>query len=169
MVQYTLAQKPDLILTVPGKDSTKNREKAMSQLVEMMDEGTLDTELADGLSPDQLISVKDLQITTPDPDFAPDKPEDRLGSDSVLQAIQILSNLAVLKGKVQEIRQEALKIKEKIGVLFSDAPVSPEDLTELQDGFKVLKNFAQLNSRYQEAKSQAVNARQTLDRALAGD
>jgi hypothetical protein len=37
MVQYTLAQCPEVILTVPGKDSKKAREKAMDQLVELMD------------------------------------------------------------------------------------------------------------------------------------
>jgi len=50
MVQYTLAQSPDIILTVPGKDSAKAREKAMDQLMQLMDEGKLPTELEDGFS-----------------------------------------------------------------------------------------------------------------------
>jgi hypothetical protein len=37
MVQYTFAQCPDIILTVPGKDSPKARDKAMDQLFELMD------------------------------------------------------------------------------------------------------------------------------------
>ena len=39
MVQYTLAQSPEVILTVSGKDSRKAREKAMDQLVDLMDDG----------------------------------------------------------------------------------------------------------------------------------
>ena len=34
MVQYSLAQSPELILIVPGKDSAKARDKAMDQLME---------------------------------------------------------------------------------------------------------------------------------------
>lgn len=48
MVQYTLAQSPEIILTVSGKDSAKAREKAMDQLIELMDEGKLPTELEEG-------------------------------------------------------------------------------------------------------------------------
>ncbi|MCY7278644.1 MAG: hypothetical protein LH702_34160, partial [Phormidesmis sp. CAN_BIN44] len=59
MVQYTLAQSPEVILTVPGKDSVKAREKAMDQLMELMDDGKLPTDLTDGFSPKQFIEVKD--------------------------------------------------------------------------------------------------------------
>ena len=37
MVQYTLAQSPEVILTVSGKDSLKAREKAMDQLIALME------------------------------------------------------------------------------------------------------------------------------------
>jgi len=151
MVQYTLAQKPDLILTVAGKDSPKARDKAMAELVSLMDKGELSTELADGFSPDQLIPVSDRRMPT---------------GDQVSQAVQVLSSLALLKAKVQESRTQALHIMQKVDLLFSDAPISAEDLNALQEGFKLLKNFAQINLRYQEAKAQAEAARQVLDQAL---
>jgi len=151
MVQYTLAQKPELILTVAGKDSPKARDKAMAELVSLMDKGELDTELAAGFSPDQLIPVSDRPIPT---------------GDQITQAVQVLSSLALLKAKVQEMRSEALKVRQKVDLLFSDAPISPEDLSTLQEGFKLLKNFAQINARYQEARTQAETARQILDQAL---
>ena len=59
MVQYSLAQSPEIILTVPGKDSAKARDKAMDQLMELMDAGELPTELEEGFGPQQLIEVKE--------------------------------------------------------------------------------------------------------------
>lgn len=154
MVQYTLAQSPEVILTVPGKDTPKAREKAMDQLIELMDAGKLPTELSDGFSPQQFIEVKE-------PGTAASGDE-----DAITQAVQILSSLATLKLKVQESRTEALQIRSKIDVLFNDDPVSEEEITQLKEGFKVLKNYAQANLRFREAKSQAEEARKILDQAL---
>jgi soluble cytochrome b562 len=154
MVQYTLAQSPDIILTVPGKDSAKAREKAMDQLMQLMDEGKLPTELEDGFSAKQLIEVKEVSMDTNN------------GEDEITQAVQILSNLATLKLKVQDSRAEALEIRKQVDILFSDNSVTEEEITRLKEGFKVLKTFAQANLRYQEAKAKAEQARQILDRAL---
>ncbi|MDF5708004.1 MAG: hypothetical protein PUP90_10075 [Nostoc sp. S4] len=154
MVQYTLAQSPEIILTVSGKDSTKARNKAMDQLMELMDAGKLPTELEEGFGPQQLIEVKEPSIDTAN------------GEDTITQAVQILSNLATLKLKVQESRAEALEIRKAVDVLFADESVNEEEITRLKEGFKVLKNFAQANVRYQEARIKAEEARQILDRAL---
>ena len=154
MVQYTLVQSPEVILTVPGKDSAKARDKAMDQLMELMDAGKLPTDLSDGFGPDQFIEVKE-QPTSPSPE-----------EDAVTQAVQVLSNLANLKLKVQESRTEALQIHAKLDVLFSDEPVSEEEVATLKEGFKVLKTYAQANLRYREARSQAEQARAVLDQAL---
>ncbi|MBF1989995.1 hypothetical protein, partial [Fischerella thermalis] len=152
MVQYTLAQSPDIILTVPGKDSAKAREKAMDQLMQLMDEGKLPTELEDGFSAKQLIEVKEVSMDTTS------------GEDEITQAVQILSNLATLKLKVQDSRAEALEVRKQVDILFSDDSVTEEEITRLKEGFKVLKTFAQANLRYQEAKAKAEQARQILDR-----
>ncbi|MEH1820418.1 MAG: hypothetical protein V7L31_15305 [Nostoc sp.] len=154
MVQYTLVQSPEIILTVSGKDSAKARDKAMDQLMELMDAGKLPTELEEGFGPQQLIEVKESTIDTAS------------GEDTITQAVQVLSNLATLKLKVQESRSEALEIRKAVDILFSDDLVTEEEITRLKEGFKVLKNFAQANVRYQEARSKAEVARQTLDQAL---
>ena len=154
MVQYTLAQSPEIILTVPGKDSAKSREKAMDQLLKLMDEGNLPTELEDGFSAQQLIEVKETPI---------DNPSDE---DAITQAVQVLSNLATLKLKVQESRTEAMEVRKAVDILFLDNSVTEEEITRLKEGFKVLKNFAQANLRYQEARTKAEQARQVLDQAL---
>jgi soluble cytochrome b562 len=153
MVQYTLAQSPEIILTVSGKDSAKARDKAMDQLMELMDAGKLPTELEEGFGPQQLIEVKESTI-------------DSSSEDAITQAVQVLSNLATLKLKVQESRTEALEIRKAVDVLFSDKSVTEEEITRLKEGFKVLKNFAQANIRYQEARAKAEEARQVLDQAL---
>ncbi|MDX2096691.1 MAG: hypothetical protein SFW36_02860 [Leptolyngbyaceae cyanobacterium bins.59] len=86
--------------------------------------------------------------------------------DAITQAVQVLSNLATLKLKVQESREQALQIRSQIDVLFSDETVSEEVINQIKDGFKVLKTFAQTNLRYREARVHAEQARATLDRAL---
>ncbi len=153
MVKYTLAQSPDTIFDVPGKDSAKARDKAMDELMKRMDSGELSTELEEGFGPQQLIEVKETNI-------------DSASDDAVTQAVQVLSNLATLKLKVQESRSEALDIRKAVDVLFTDESVSEEEITRLKEGFKVLKTFAQANLRYQDARAKAEGARQVLDKAL---
>ncbi len=155
MVQYTLAQSPEIILTVSGKDSTKAREKALDQLMELMDEGKLPTDLAEGFSAQQLIEVKE-SVTV---DTASDE-------DTITQAVQVLSNLATLKLKVQESRAEALEVRASVDILFTDESVSEDEIARLKEGFKVLKSFAQANLRYQDARAKALQARAVLDQAL---
>jgi hypothetical protein len=153
MVRYTLPQSPEIILTVKGKDSAKAREEAMDRLMLLMDEGKLPTELAEGFGPKQFVEViEDTAVSD--------------GDDAITEAVQILSNLATLKLKVMESREEALKIREAIDILFTDEPVSAEEIGRLKDGFKVLKNFAQANVRYREARGKAEEARTILDEAL---
>lgn len=154
MVRYTLPQSPDIILTVKGKDSVKAREEAMDRLMELMDEGKLATELLEGFGPKQFVEVKDIEDAASE------------GEDAITEAVQILSNLASLKLKVMESREEALKIRAAIDILFTDEAVSAEEISRLKDGFKVLKNFAQANVRYREARSKAEEARAILDEAL---
>lgn len=86
--------------------------------------------------------------------------------DAINQAVQVLSNFATLKLKVQELRDQALQVRSQVDVLFSDEVVTEEALNQLKDGFKVLKNFAQINLRYREARGQAEQARSVLDQAL---
>jgi len=157
MVSYTLPQNPDTIITVRGKDSERARQKAMDKLVEMMDSGEIPTELENGFSPEQFIEVKESkeskEITSEE-------------EDAVAHAVQILSDFAALKMKVVESREEALKIRSAIEVLFTDEPVTVEEITNLKDGFKILKTFAVANLRYREAREQAEEARLVLDEAL---
>jgi hypothetical protein len=156
MVQYTLAQSPEVVLTVSGKDSRKARERALDQLMAMLDEGDLPTSLADGFSAEQLVEVQ--------PPTTSETVQQQ--EDAVVEAIQVLNQLATLKVKVQASRDEALQVRDLIDLLFVDDPITDAQLTDLRDGFKLLKSFAQSNLRFKEARVQAENARQVLDEAL---
>lgn len=156
MAQYTFAQAPEVILTVPGKDSAKARDKAMDRLMELIDTGELPIDLSEGFSPQQLIEVKEQPMS----DTATSN------EDAITEAVQLLSNLATLKLKVQESRTEALEVRKAVDILFTDNSVSEEEIARLKEGFKILKNFASANLRYQEAKAKAEQARAVLDRAL---
>lgn len=156
MVQYTLAQSPDVVLTVSGKDSRKARDRAMDQLMAMLDDGALPTALADGFSAEQLVEVQ--------PPTSSESVQQQ--EDAVLEAIQALNQLATLKVKVQSSRDEAHQVRDLVDLLFTDDPMTEDQLTELKDGFKILKSFAQSNLRFKEARAQAESARQVLDEAL---
>jgi len=155
MVQYTIPQSPEVVIAVRGKDSAKARDKAMDKLMDLMDEGKLETKLADGFSADQFVEVQESKLDLKQSD------------DPVTEAVQVLNSLATLKLKMAQTREEALQVREQIDILFSDDPVTEEQISKLKDGFKVLKSFAQANQRYMEARSQAESARTILDRALS--
>jgi soluble cytochrome b562 len=175
MVQYTLAQNPDVLLTVPGKDSAKARDKAMEQLIELMDAGKLPTDLSDGFSPQQFIEVKEKAVKE---NAVKEKavkenavkenatPAVDTSEDAISQAVQTLSNLATLKLKVQASRAEAMQIRSQVDTLFTDEAIDEAETAKLKEGFKVLKAFAQANLRYQEARAQAEHARTVLDEVL---
>ncbi|MEM9946975.1 MAG: hypothetical protein AAF810_13035 [Cyanobacteria bacterium P01_D01_bin.36] len=154
MVQYTLAQSPEVLIDVAGRDSNKAREKAMDQLMSLMDDGKLPTELDDGFNPKEFIEVKE------------PKNEPSAEENAVVGAVQTLSNLAKLKIKVQGSREEALKVRELVDLLFTDDFIEEEQIEELNSGFKTLKIFAQTNLKYRDAKDDAEEAREVLDNAL---
>ncbi|NEQ98616.1 MAG: hypothetical protein F6K30_18165 [Cyanothece sp. SIO2G6] len=154
MVQYTLAQCPEVTLSVPGKDSKKSREKAMQQLIELMDAGKLPVDLSDGFGPHEFIEVAAQGSTVVDEETA------------VVEAVQILNNLATLKLKAQDLRQGALEVRSLVDLLFTDEPITEEQIDQLKKGFKVLKDFAQANLRYRAGRSEAEDARAILDAAL---
>ncbi|MBE9066686.1 hypothetical protein IQ260_08470 [Leptolyngbya cf. ectocarpi LEGE 11479] len=155
MVQYTIPQSPeDVLITISGRDSAKAREKAMDQLLEMMGNGELAADLDDGFTPKDFIEVKE------------HKTEPTAEENEVVDAVQVLSNLANLKMKVQGSRSEALKVRDLVDLLFTDDVIDEEQLEELKSGFKVLKTFAQSNLRYRDARANAEDARKILDSAL---
>jgi len=97
----------------------------MDQLVDLMDAGELDIELSEGFGPKQFIEVKE--------PVAADSDE-----DAIVQAVQVLSSL-VTPLKVQELRAEALKVRAQVDILFTDEPISEDEIASIKEGFKFLK------------------------------
>lgn len=158
MVTYTLREEPEVAIEVTGKDSAKARQKAMDQLMDLMEAGKLNTSLDSGFGLDDFIVIK--------PNAAVESSQ---GEDEIVEAVQLLNKLASLKLKMQDSRQEALEIRALVDLLFTDDPITEEDVLRLKDGFKVLKKFAQANIQFREARMQAESAREILDRALQTD
>ncbi|MFB2939029.1 hypothetical protein ACE1B6_27565 [Aerosakkonemataceae cyanobacterium BLCC-F154] len=161
MPQYTLAEDPTVILTVPGKNDTKkNREAAIEKLLELMDTGELSIDLKDGFSPDQLILVKDTKAE------GNVNLKDSTGEDSgIVQAVQVLTQFASLRQRVEELRPAAQEARSQIDLLFA-GEVSIEQIQQIKEGLKALKNFAQVNIQFRESITEAEAARKTLDEAL---
>ncbi len=163
MATYTIAECPEISVTVRGKDSPTVRQKALDKIIELMDAEELPTELPDGLSAEQLIEVQE------QPNNNSDISTNEAEEDAVVKAVRELNNLASLKIKVGELHQSAVKARKDLGVLFTDAPIEQEvdQLKDLLKGsFKILKDFAAASASYKEAKIKAENARAVLDEAL---
>jgi hypothetical protein len=161
MPQYTLAEDPAVILDVPGKNDTKkNRETAIEKLLELMDAGELNIELKDGFGPDQLILIKDAKADTNV------NHKDTTAEDSgVVQAVQTLTQFASLRQRVEELRPAAQEARSQIDLLFA-GEVTVEQIQQIKEGLKSLKNFAQVNIQFRESIAEAEAARKTLDEAL---
>ncbi|MFB2837860.1 hypothetical protein [Floridanema evergladense] len=161
MPQYTLAEDPTIVLTVPGKNDTKkNREAAIEQLLELMDSGELSIDLKDGLGPDQLILVKDAKAE------GNANLKEGTGEDSgVVQAVQVLTQFASLRQRVEELRPAAQEARSQIDLLFA-GEVTVDQIQQIKEGLKALKNFAQVNIQFRESIAEAEAARKTLDEAL---
>lgn len=87
--------------------------------------------------------------------------------EEITQAIQVLSNLATLKLKTQESKDQSVEVLRKIESLFKlEEPISPQDLEELKTGFKTLNKFALAVNQYYETKTKAEAAKKVLDAIL---
>lgn len=161
MVAYTLPECPDLIITVRGKDSEKSRKQAMEQLHQMMENDEISDEaFPNGVSFSDFIEVDGSKLNTNEPAEE---------ANEVLQAVQTLSNLALLKIDLEKDRQAALEVYDVINrLLFGDAPVEEVEIDRLKQGFKTLKVFAQNHIKLQSALPQAESARDLLNQALHG-
>ena len=129
----------------------------MDQLIELMDAGKLPVDLSEGFGPQQLIEVKTQESTVVDEEAA------------VVEAVQILNNLATLKLKAQNLRDGALEVRSLVDLLFTDEPITEVQIDQLKKGFKTLKDFAQANLRYRAGRNEAQEARMILDEALKTD
>ena len=162
MTQYSLAEDPSIIIDVPGKNDTKkNREAAIEKLLDLMDSGEVDLDLKEGFGPDDLIALKS-PLSKP----TSERPEKNIEeTDVIAQAVQVLTQFATLRQKVEELRPAAQEARHQIDRLF-EGNVSVEEIEQIKQGLKSLKVFAQNNLQLREALPEAEQARKTLDEAM---
>lgn len=162
MVVYTLAELPDQTFSVRGKDSEKARQQAMEQLHQRIENEEISADaFPNGVDPSDFIEVDSSKMNQPQ---AADE------NNEVLQAVQTLSNLALLKIDLEKDRQAALEVYDVINrLLFGGDPVDEAEIDSLKQGFKTLKVFAQNHVKLQASLPQAESARDLLDQALNGE
>ncbi len=159
MARYTIAECPEISISVRGRDSLTTRERALDKIMQLIDNDELPTELPEGLSSEQLIEVKESN----------EHIDSEIEEDVVVRAVRELNNLANLKIKLQELHQAAIKVRKDWDILFIDTPIElePEQFKEnIKSSFKILKDFAVVLINYKDAKNKAENARIVLDEAL---
>ncbi len=159
MARYTIAECPEISISVRGRDSLTTRERALDKIMQLIDNDELPTELPEGLSSEQLIEVKESN----------EHIDSEIEEDVVVRAVRELNNLANLKIKLQELHQAAIKVRKDLDILFIDTPIElePEQFKEnIKSSFKILKDFAVVLINYKDAKNKAENARIVLDEAL---
>ncbi|WNZ45662.1 hypothetical protein Q2T42_28140 [Leptolyngbya boryana CZ1] len=151
--QYTIPQRPELLIRVSSSDPDKARYKATQELVRLINEEPLGIQIPEGFSTRQLIEIvgKDLMAE---------------GEDKVIEAVKVLSKLSAAKQKVQELHEQAIEARQQADALFENRKISVEEFQRIEEGLKVIKEFAQANLRYKEALPDAENARSLIDKAL---
>jgi hypothetical protein len=151
--QYTIPQRPDLLIVGSSSDPDKARYKATQELVRLINEEQLDVQIPEGFSTRQLIEVTEEDLMAED-------------EDKIIEAVKVLSKLSASKRKVQELHEQAIQAKEQVDILFKNSKTSREEFQEIEEGLNILKEFARANLRYKEALLDAENARLLLDKAL---
>lgn len=153
MAQYTLPQCPELSFQVAGKESDRARYEALKQIVKSINSGKLKIELPEGFSTCELIEITEQDLMAE-------------GEDKIIEAVKALNKLSSSKQKVQELHEQALKASLHLDALFSNRSLTEEEYKNIEEGLKIIKDFAQANLRYKQVLPDAEKARSLLDEAL---
>jgi hypothetical protein len=153
MPVYTVPQYPEILLNVRGSNRDKSTYQALKKLVCLINKGTLNSAKLDRFNSKNFIEIIESDLMAQD-------------EDAVVKAVKILSKLAVSRQVVQELHEQSLAAYRYIDILFGKDRISTEVFQEMQENFKILKEFAVANLRYKEALGEAEQARLIVDNAL---
>ena len=158
---YTLAQAPEVQVSVPGKDSVTTRDKALDKIKQMLESGELPTELSIGLSTEQLIlTVAPGKITNAEGDEEQEPLE---------VAVRELQKFLFLKLRTQRLKLGATQARQIIATILTEE-TNEQDVDQLEEmlkgNFKTLKEFVGVLKEYRQAKPGAETALIILDEAL---
>lgn len=161
MATYTLAQASEVQVSVPGKDSVTNRDKALDKIKQMLESGELPTELSIGLSTEQLVLTA-----------APGKITFPLGDEEqepIEVAVRELQKFLFLKLRTQRLKLGATQARQNIATILTEE-TNEQDIDQLEEmlkgNFKTLKEFVGVLKEYRQAKPGAESALIILDEAL---
>jgi len=161
MATYTLAEAPEITVSIRGKDSLITRNKALDKITEMLGSGELPTELPNGLSTEQLILAEASAKTT---DTEGDEEQEPLE-----MAVRELQKFLFLKLRTQRLKQGATQARQNIASILTEESIE-QDLDQLEEmlkgNFKTLKEFVGILREYRQAKPGAESALVILDEAL---
>jgi len=161
MATYVLAELPDILITVRGKDSITTRQKALDKIADMLSSGELPTEVPKGLTPDDLILTEAPARTT---DAEGDEEQEPLS-----MAVRELHKFLLMKIRTQRLKQLALQARQNIDTILTLESIE-RDLDQLEEmlkgDYKTIKEFVLALGEYRQTKTGAEAALAILDEAL---
>lgn len=162
MVSYALKQAPEIVLEVPGRDSRKQRQQALDQLLDKISEDeTLRSKLTDGASHDDLIVVTE-QIPTPSKDV--DAPVE---VEEVKTLVQAIVSYGFMRVKLEQDRLEAQSVLKELEKIFDPSvELTEETVADLKKKSKVLIGYAESKATFGEIKENAEQSRGRLQKVL---
>lgn len=159
MATYTLAEVPEVTVSVRGKDSPIIRQKALDQIADMLESGELLTELPKELSIEQLVLTDSAKTTDTESDE----------EQPLEMALRELQKFLFLKLRTQRLKQSATVARQNMANLLSEETLE-QDLDEAEETikghFKTLKDFVGVLREYRQSKPRAESALIVLDEAL---
>ncbi len=159
MATYTLAEVPEVTVSVRGKDSPIIRQKALDQIADMLESGELLTELPKDLSIEQLVLTDPVKTTDTESDE----------EQPLEMALRELQKFLFLKLRTQRLKQSATIARQNMANLLSEETLE-QDLDEAEETikghFKTLKDFVGVLREYRQSKPRAESALIVLDEAL---
>jgi len=161
MATYVLAELPDILITVRGKDSITTRQKALDKIADMLSSGELSTEVPKGLTPEQLILSETPAKTT--------EPESDEEQEPLSMAVREVHKFLLLKIKTQRLKQLALQARQNIDTILTLESIEQDfdQLEEMLKGdYKTIKEFVGALGEYRQTKTGAEAALRLLDEAL---
>ncbi len=161
MATYVLAELPDILITVRGKDSITTRQKALDKIADMLSSGELPTEVPNGLTPDDLILTEAPARTT--------EPESDEEQEPLSMAVRELHKFLLMKIRTQRLKQLALQARQNIDTILTLESIE-RDLDQLEEmlkgDYKTIKEFVLALGEYRQTKTGAEAALAILDEAL---
>ncbi len=160
MVSYALKQAPEVILEVPGRDSRKQRQQALDQLIDKVNEDeTLRVKLADGAGHDDLIVVTE-QVPVP--------ASDADGTvEEVKTLVQAIVSYGFMRVKLEQDRHEAKSVLKDLEAIFDPAAeLTEEHLSDLKKKSKLLISYAEVKASFNDVRTNAEQSQLKLKQIL---